>query len=254
MHREVAPDVSLWGRVVGDGPRAVVLVHGWMVSGDVFEAVVPRLDPQRFRIGVVDLRGSGKSSKPDTGYTLEHYVVDLAAWMDAVGMASATLVGHSMGGAIAQLFAATHPERVDRLVLLSPVPLSGMTLPEPVHELFESCAGDRAKQGAVVDMSCLQLTDDDRERMLDIGASVSGPCIRQSLAAWTAGGFEASLPRITAQTHVIGTSDPFLPPEFLTAAVVEPSADATFHLLEGPGHYPMVEAPAETAELLASLL
>lgn len=254
MRTEVAPGVSLAGRLVGDGPLTVVLVHGWMMSGSVFEALVPRLQSDDIRLAVVDLRGAGSSSKPESGYGLDQYASDLAAWIEALDADRVDLLGHSMGGAVAQLCAAAIPERIGRLFLMNPVPLSGVPLPEPVHELFSTCAGDRSKQGRILDMSTLQLAAEDRDRLLDVAATVSGPCIRESLVAWTSGGFTERLSEIEAETHVIGTSDPFLPPEFLTSAIVEQVANARFHLLTGPGHYPLVEAPDATAELLRSLL
>lgn len=254
MRIEVAPGVTLAGRLTGDAPRTAVLVHGWMMSGAVFDALIGRLASKALRLAVPDQRGAGLSSKPDDGYQLAQYVADLAAWIEGLAVDRIDLIGHSMGGAIAQLFAATHPERVRRLVLMNPVPLSGMPLPEPVFELFQSSAGDRAKQGAILDMATLNLTPEDRERLLDVAATVSGPCIRESLDAWTSGGHADALSSIRAETHVIGTSDPFLPPEVLEPQVTEPIDGARFHLLDGPGHYPQVEAPEAVAKLISSLL
>jgi pimeloyl-ACP methyl ester carboxylesterase len=63
-------------------------------------------------------RGHGDASRPAAGYRLEDFAGDVESFMDAVGLESAMLVGHSMGGAIAQRFAIDRPERVRGLVLL----------------------------------------------------------------------------------------------------------------------------------------
>lgn len=90
--------------------------------------------------------------------------------------------------------------------------------------------------------------------LLATAATVSDACIAQAFDAWTAGGFADRLSAITCKTHVLGTDDPFLPPEFLKQAVVEPIANATFVHLPGPGHYPATEDPKATAARLRELL
>jgi pimeloyl-ACP methyl ester carboxylesterase len=65
-----------------------------------------------------DLRGRGESDKPDKGYSLAHHNEDLLALLDHFGLKKAVLVGHSLGAHIAVRFAAVHPERVAKLVLV----------------------------------------------------------------------------------------------------------------------------------------
>ena len=68
------------------------------------------------------------------------------------------------------------------------------------------------------------------------------------------GGFSDRLGEIGASTHVVATSDPFLPPAFLQAAVVDLIDDAKLHILDGPGHYPMSETPDAMVTLLREIL
>jgi pimeloyl-ACP methyl ester carboxylesterase len=63
-------------------------------------------------------RGHGDSDKPEHGYRLEDQAADVAAFMDAVDVDAAVIVGHSMGSYIAQRFAIDHPERTIGLVLM----------------------------------------------------------------------------------------------------------------------------------------
>ena len=65
----------------------------------------------------VTQRGHGNSSKPETGYAPADFARDVAAFLDAVGLDSAIVVGHSMGSVVAQRFAIDHPARVRALVL-----------------------------------------------------------------------------------------------------------------------------------------
>lgn len=245
---------SIHYRDMGEGSRTVVFVHGWMVSGAIFDRIIAALPQLDARILVPDLRGTGNSESAKTTYDLERYVEDVEAVIEASGADSVTLIGHSMGGQIAQVVAARHNSKVDQLVLLCSVPASGMSLPEEAIGLFSSSGEDTSKQTAILGMACLQLKDDVREEMLKDAVTISKKCIAESFAAWAAGGFEGELARITAKTLVIGTDDPFLPPEFLDAAVVQPIKGATFHHIPGPGHYPHVEATEATAKIIADFL
>ncbi|NNB87884.1 alpha/beta hydrolase [Corallococcus exiguus] len=241
-------------RVLGDGPRDVVLVHGWMVSGAVWDAMLEQLDRTGLRIIVPDHRGTGQSGRPTSGYTLAQYAKDVLTVADHAGAKSFALVGHSMGGQIAQWVAAEAPSRVTGLVLANSVPASGLPLPPDAAGLFRGSAGDREKQKTILGLACKQLSPESLEALLKDSGAVSKDAIEQCFDSWTTGGFADRLSAITAPTLVVATDDPFLPPVFLKQAVVGLIRNARLAHLPGPGHYPQVERPAETAALLASFL
>jgi pimeloyl-ACP methyl ester carboxylesterase len=95
----------------------VVFLHGVTDSWRSFERVLPLLaaDVHAF---AVSARGHGESSRPERGYLLSDMSRDLGAFMDAVGLAQAVIVGHSMGAMVAQRFVVDHPDRVRGLVLM----------------------------------------------------------------------------------------------------------------------------------------
>lgn len=105
------------------GPKeapAVILIHGFGSSLHTWEpwAQVLAADHRVIRF---DLPGSGLSAPDPTGdYTDARSLQLLVALMDRLGVARASVVGHSIGGRIAWTFAARHPERVDKLVLVAP--------------------------------------------------------------------------------------------------------------------------------------
>lgn len=116
--------VGVWRLHVRDtGPRdapAVILIHGFGASLQTWDAWSQGLS-DRWRIVRVDLPGSGLSPPDPAGdYRDERSVQMLIALMDRLGLRRASVVGHSIGGRIAWTFAARHPERVDRLVLVAP--------------------------------------------------------------------------------------------------------------------------------------
>jgi pimeloyl-ACP methyl ester carboxylesterase len=114
----------------GRGP-AILFLHGYSDSWRSFEQILPRL-PADVCALAVSQRGHGDSDRPPAGYRMTDLASDAAALLDVLGIDHATVVGHSMGSAVAQELALAHPERVSRLVLVG----SATTLDLPVaHEL-----------------------------------------------------------------------------------------------------------------------
>ena len=95
----------------------VVFLHGVTDSWRSFEPVLERLPPT-VRTLAVTQRGHGHSSKPAGGYGYRDLSEDLRGFLDALHLPAAVIAGHSMGGMVAQRFAADHPGRVAGLVLM----------------------------------------------------------------------------------------------------------------------------------------
>jgi 4,5:9,10-diseco-3-hydroxy-5,9,17-trioxoandrosta-1(10),2-diene-4-oate hydrolase len=121
------PDITLRGgevdgltlhyTVSGRGP-AVVLLHGlggfaesWRQTSEALAA--------RATVFALDLPGFGRSAKPRATYRLANFARALHGFLDALGVAQASLVGHSLGGSVAVTYALTHPARVERVALVA---------------------------------------------------------------------------------------------------------------------------------------
>lgn len=103
----------------------VLLLHAWGESHRCFSRMVPALSDD-VRAVAVDLRGHGGADRPRTGYSLTEIADDVVAFMDALELPSAVLLGSSSGGYLAQQVAAGRPDRVSALVLVgSPRDLRG---------------------------------------------------------------------------------------------------------------------------------
>ena len=94
----------------------VIMLHGYTDSWFSFSGVAPLLD-NKYRVYILDQRGHGDSDCPVGGYAMEQFAGDVVAFMDAMNLKQATIVGHSMGSFVAQHVAALAPERVTKLVL-----------------------------------------------------------------------------------------------------------------------------------------
>ena len=103
--------------------QAIVFLHAYVDSWFWFSRVLPLLSPE-YHAFAPDQRGHGDSDRPECCYTVDDFAADVDAFMDAVGVDEASLVGHSSGGLIAQRAALDYPNRVSRLVLIgSPITL-----------------------------------------------------------------------------------------------------------------------------------
>jgi pimeloyl-ACP methyl ester carboxylesterase len=101
-----------------DAP-AVLLVHGLLSDSGTWTADLEPLAGLGVHAIAIDLLGHGRSDAPRGLYLLDDFALLLDHFMDAIGLESATLCGHSLGGAIAVHFGYHYPDRVERLVLVS---------------------------------------------------------------------------------------------------------------------------------------
>jgi pimeloyl-ACP methyl ester carboxylesterase len=116
--------LTRWGPFPSAARPALFLLHGWLDAGETFQFVVDAFQKD-WPVIAPDWRGFGRSEWPQEGYGFPDYLGDLDALMDEISPhAPARIVGHSMGGNIANLYAGLRPERV-RCV----VNLEGLGLP-----------------------------------------------------------------------------------------------------------------------------
>jgi pimeloyl-ACP methyl ester carboxylesterase len=140
--------VKLYYEIYGDGPETIFFVPTWaIVHSRVYKAQLPYFS-ERFRCITFDGRGNGKSDRPAdvAAYSLDNYVDDVLAVMDATNAGRAILVGLSFAGTLACILAAHHPERVKAAILAGTSATIGPGYPymTPEHflakrESFDDC-------------------------------------------------------------------------------------------------------------------
>jgi pimeloyl-ACP methyl ester carboxylesterase len=140
---------EIWG---SPGQRPVLASHGWLDNAGSFSLLAPRLPD--CEIVALDLAGHGfsDSRSPDSSYNIWQDVGDLLDVADELGWQRCTLLGHSRGAAVSMLFAATFPERVDKLILLEGgLPLTGEPdeAPAALAEALREARALRGKTGRV---------------------------------------------------------------------------------------------------------
>ncbi len=115
MPRAAIGDAELHYDIHGEGPP-LLLVAGLGGAGTYWQPQIAEFS-RHFQVIVHDHRGTGRSTRSEIRYSVEQMTADLVALMDHLGIARAHLLGHSTGGAIGQVMAIEHPQRIDRMVI-----------------------------------------------------------------------------------------------------------------------------------------
>ncbi len=258
--RTVATDSgTLFVRTGGSGPD-IVLLHGLGDSSVGWRKIEQPLRDSGFRVTVWDALGAGRSERPDPGdYHLASHVDRLGAVLDDLGIRRAHVIGNSLGGTMALLFAQAHPERVSSLVLINPAAYpEGGTTPDWFWEtpgLAETVLGEVPTEWIARLALYLHFGDPFRVTEEDVqiyaaeaqrNRAVEGLILQERqlypddvvIARWVEGH-----KKIAAPTLILwGTSDRILSID--QAHRLEGDLpDAKLILLEGVGHVAQLEVP-----------
>jgi pimeloyl-ACP methyl ester carboxylesterase len=248
--------VALFGLGVhyleGGQGRPVIFLHGLGGTSESWRAAATTL-ASGMRVFVPDQIGFGASDKPFLDYSIVTLVDFLAEFMDAAGLEKASLVGHSMGGRVASLFALEHPERVERLVLVDGAGYKPNYDPEVLRALeFNNLAEARHLLTLLYYDDGTRATDAAARRLFtERMRSGSGYTLGRLLESYRRGeGFADDLSPIGAPTLIVWGKEDEITAASTARAAQKQIKGSKLVLLERCGHIPMVEAPDE---LLAAL-
>lgn len=235
----------------GAGTPALVFLHYWGGSSRTWDAVVAAL-PAHYRSIRPDLRGWGESA-PGSGYALADFAADISAVIDALQLQHYVLVGHSMGGKIAQLLASRRPAGLMGLVLVAPAPPGPLQLPEPALAAMATAYDSAASVGQAIDhmLTARPLSAALRQQVID--DSLRGAA--EAKAAWPRStsreDIRGDVAHIEVPTLVIaGASDQVDSVATLRAHLMPAITQATLRELPGTGHLSPLEAPEAVAALI----
>jgi len=250
MPRISIGDAEIFYESTGDGPP-LLLVPGLGGLGSFWAQQVADL-ARDFRVIVHDHRGTGASTHSRIRYSVEQMADDVLRLMDALGVESAHLAGHSTGGAIGQVIAQDHPERLRSLVLSAT-----WAGPDPYfRRLFESRREVLVRCGveAYLRASALMLAPPWWVRANDAtltvqhrqAAAAASPIevLTSRIDAIVRFDRRARLGEIRAPTLVIVAADDAITPRFFSDELAERVPGAKLVVLEAGGHYAPVCLPA----------
>lgn len=251
-------------RIAGNGSEAVLLLHGIPTNSYLWHEVTAYLAPY-YTVVAPDLIGYGRSGRaPAEALTLPKQAQYVVQMMDRLGIERAHVVGHDLGGGIAQILAVFYPDRVSSIAIVDGVAFSNWPLPEVVA-MRHPTAPEFEPGPAVI------------ERMLRIGTFKQKELLPHWIQAFTAPFFHETGPRSFKprpwalehdQTEALaedltrlhipalilwGQYDRFLP-AYWGQRLQQTIPGSVFRLLPECGHYCMIDNPSlVAAELLQHL-
>jgi pimeloyl-ACP methyl ester carboxylesterase len=244
-------------RTVGDGPVRVLALHGWFGSAGGWGPFVDMIDGDAFTYAFMDARGYGGSRDRRGEYTMEEIAADGIAVADDLGWDRFSVLGHSMGAVAAQRALLSAKERVASLVVVNPVPASGVPMDDNTWDLFAGAANSTDARRAIINFS----TGDRLSRrwldaMVRHSVDISNvDAFGAYLPSWAKADFVKEVEGNPAKVKVIiGEHDPALPAEMMRATWLTHFPNAELEVLANAGHYPMFETPVALATSIESYL
>ncbi len=259
-------DVSTLDRVEVNGVRLaytqcgqgadVVFLHGWMCNRAFWQRQCRELAGRNFRCTAVDFRGHGDSEAPTGGYSIEQLAGDLSAMMATLGIGPAVIVGHSMGGMVAQHFCLEQPQQIAALVLVATIAsdredrLISKRITSDARRAGFSPAFDRHFDAWFAPGAPHSLRAWVKRQMRstpdDLGLQLVGAYSRFDLTR--------RLGEIRRPTLVIGTRSDDSAPPGQSRRLAELIPGARLALIEDCGHFPMLEKPESLSRALLHFL
>ena len=250
----------------GEGPP-LILLHGIPTSSLLWREVIPVLAQTR-RVIAPDMLNYGQSDKPERAdASINAQARILVGLMDALGLARADLAAHDIGGGVAQIVAVRHPERLNRLILLSAICFDSWPIPEfePLQEPgaeaamsvreFANMLCDFLPQGVA---STNGLSTEATNIMLRPWAGEAGKAalfrnFRRLNPEYTMA-IARELETLDLPTLVLwGDKDPFQKPAY-AQRLADAIPGARLEWIEGAAHWIMEEQPGEVAARIAAFL
>jgi pimeloyl-ACP methyl ester carboxylesterase len=234
----------------------LVFIHGFLDSHATWRPLIEAMPKHAPPSIAPDLRGAGSRQAHPGPYTLNQAVTDILELLDERGLTNVALVGHSMGAQIAELIAWHAPERVSSLTLITPTPLAGNVLPESARAMLRESGADALAQRNIRKLFSKNLDGDRLDQLVHPAVLMGKEAARDYYDAFIEGDMRGHSPcTYGGPTLILGaTDDPVIPAQQVADIRRNRLPTADLRLIDGSGHWPQLEQPAITAELLASHL
>ena len=239
----------------GSGDPTLIFLHYWGGSARTWASVVRLLEP-KFRCIAYDQRGWGSSDAPSDGYHLKNLADDAYLLIQTLGMKQYVLVGHSMGGKVAQLLASQRPVGLEALVLVAPASPFPQHIPEEARQARLHAYDSRETALAAIDFLTVRRPDDATVEQLLQDSLAGSPAAKR---AWpTIAAYEdisSQVNNIAVPTLLlVGDQDRQDPVELQRRETLPSIVNARLEILPDCGHLIPIDQPAAMATAVASFL
>ena len=269
MPETMVNGVRIWYQEIGAGDP-VVQIHGAGFGHFNFATATPILS-KSFRCIDFDMRGYGQSERPFQRYDMEVWADDVAGLMDHLGLRSAHIHGTSMGGMVAQQFAAKYPERTQRLVIncsAAKLDYAGILTFRgwiDIAERFGMGSRTLAELIALQALSRRFLDTSEGRRSVDMIQNILQESNRVDIfkvacQAMIDMDLRPLLPKITAPTLIIGGDEDMMTPWEQAASgagqdyLVQHISGAKKHVIKGSSHSTLFDGTDENCRVVMAFL
>ena len=244
-------------KLIGTGPRKVMLLPGLLGTRDAFDEMLRWADLEAFQYVVVEYRGYGQMRHEPGLRTLREVVIDATRLADFLGWTSFAVAGHSLGALAAQMLALALPRRVDAIVSIAGMSARGGSRDAARLALLREAAISPERRADLVAAGTARRYTDAFAR-----AVVNSTWTAIDGEAFLSYALDANHTDIHAQVegsempiHVlIGEHDAVNSEAVARDTTLKWYRRATLQVLAGAGHYPMLETPPVTTAALESFL
>ncbi|WOF43001.1 alpha/beta hydrolase [Sphingopyxis indica] len=244
-------------RMHGRGPIHAVAIHGWFNDHAAFDAMLTGIDPDRFSLLLLDLRGYGSRRDSDGPFDIETMAADALTAADAVGWDRFSVIGHSMGGKAALKLALTAAERVEKIVGITPVWAGAAPFDPPTRAYFQQAAASLEIREAILDLTTgSRLPLSWLKRAAERSAAISDQgAFAAYFESWSGDDFANDASAIEQPVLVFaGGRDKGIPEELIRTTWLSSLSRAGLVVLPEAGHYPMDECPLILAAEVVAFL
>ena len=245
--------------VIGTGSQRVLVLHDWFADHTSWDPVLPYLTTECCAYAFADLRGYGGSRERNGHYTLDEAVADAFRVLDYLEWTKCALVGHSMSSLVVQRMAQLQPHRFPALVLVTPVPPTGMQLPPEAIAWLRTMAlaTDAERMAMLADAWGDRLSPSwIRFKAAQWRATASPEAVAAFVAMFASTDVSADASRATMPVLIVtGAHDaPPFRAEALAASMRPFYPQAQIISMAESAHYPMQEQPPAFATELERFL
>jgi len=241
------------------GAPRLALIHSLALDRSVWDGVALRLENDA-EILTYDCRGHGQSPQSKGPYTTSLFARDLAELFDHIGWEKAAVAGCSMGGNVAQAFAAEYPQRVTALGLIDTTAWYGADAPAKFKERAET-ARAKGMRGMIDFQLTRWFSDDFRarhadvlQRTFDIFVANDLDCYAASCELLGAADTRAALGSFKMPVAVVVGEQDYATPVTMAKQLHEAIPQSTFTVIPGARHLTPIEFPDRIASELRGLL
>lgn len=236
-------------RQQGRGELALVFLHYYGGSSRTWQSVISQL-PDHYRTVAIDHRGWGLSDAPKSGYRIADLASDAEGVIAALELKRYILIGHSMGGKVAQLMASRRPQGLEGLMLIAPSPSSPLILSQEDRDRLTGAYSSREAVEFVIDnvLTAKPLSPALREQVIEDSLSAA----TEAKAAWPDIAMREDITNEVASIDVpvrviSGELDRVDTPETLQRELLPRIPHAAMMIVPGTGHLSPLESPQEIA-------